>query len=250
MKLTEAERCHPAKFSMSVIDLMGELLAKWLGPVDTHPWRILDPFAGIGRVELLRNEEDPRPEWRRWTVGLELERPWACNASAATVQESAKAIPFATGSFDAVCTSVVYMNRMRDDFVSRDDSERNTYTHKLRELTGDPTRKLHPDNTGRMNDRQYTAASQRHIGEMRRVLTPSGLLLLNVSNSFRSPEKGLQVEHATVERWLNWLTLAHFYIRAVVPVGTPRYGFGANYNARVEHEVVIVAQSRPNGMGW
>ena len=58
-------RKHPAPFSPAVLDEIERLLDVW----NIHG-KILDPFAGIGRVHLLASNT-------RKTVGIEIEPEWA-----------------------------------------------------------------------------------------------------------------------------------------------------------------------------
>lgn len=226
--LTHEERCHPAKFSGPVLDTIRCLLDDW-----AVTGRVLDPYSGVGWIHRLSTIERP-------TFGVELEPEWAANQGHAgrTVQSDAGRLDcFRDDTFAAVVTSAVYLNRMRDHHRATDTSERKTYTHQLQKLTGDRTRQLHEQNMGAMSNTRYRATAQQHIAEFKRVTEGSGLFLLNMSNSINDGE-----ETNAVEQWLNWLTLARCFVREVVPVGTRRLGYGANRDARVEHEVVIVAE--------
>jgi hypothetical protein len=233
--LTHEERHHPAKYSGPVLPILGRMLDDWLPPpnADVEPIRVLDPWSGVGWIHKLSTLQ-------RVTFAVELEHEWSANQGHAgrTTQASTRALPFAADTFAGCVGSPVYPNRMRDHHTAKDKSKRNTYTHRMRDLTGDPTRKLHPDNVGAMNDRQYAAASAEHIAEMIRVTDAGGFLILNVSNSIADEH-----ENNAVEMWLNWLTLRRCHIREVCPVSTRRLRHGANWEARTEHEVVIAAQT-------
>lgn len=268
--LTANEKAHPAKYSSSILTTLDDLMLAWLGAqpapeplimpgwtiphrttVETlwgaqappgGPWRVLDPFAGVGWIHRIARLD-------RVTFAGELEhefiRPYPCSqvgkvSSARSFVADAAALPFLPGTFHAVATSPVYPNRMRDHHNARDASERMSYTHKLRELTRDWRRELRPESTGASSNRAYAAASATHIREMIRVVVPEGFLFLNLSNSVQD-----RVENNAVELWLNWLTLRSCHIREVATARTSRYRNGANYSARADHEVVIVAQTPP-----
>jgi hypothetical protein len=237
--LTLAEKHHPAKFSASVLATMTDLFANWLGVYPARylpePLKVLDPYAGVGWIHRLASLQ-------MVTFAAEIEHPWAVNHGHAgrTVQADADRLPYRDGTFDAIATSAVYENRMRDHHDARDASARMTYTHQYRKLVGDVRASLHPHNMGAMSDARYRATAQNHLAEFKRVTVGGGLLFLNMSNSIRD-----ETETNTVEQWLNWLSLARCWIREVRPVSTSRLQYGANYDARVEHEVIIVAQFPP-----
>src|SRR5690606_19530624 len=99
--------------------------------------RILDPFAGVGGIfDLLAWMPAAQVE------AVEIEPEWAAADPRITLG-SALALPWPAGTFDAICTSPTYANRMADHHEARDASRRNTYRHAL-------GRPLHPDNAGAM----------------------------------------------------------------------------------------------------
>lgn len=228
--LTHEEKNHPAKYSTEVLSALRALLRDW----DVRG-RVLDPYAGVGWIHRIDCITNP-------TFAAELERPWARNHGHAgrTVQADADQLPYPDGTFAAVCTSAVYLNRMRDHHKANDSSTRITYTHKMRNLLANPRYTLNKRNMGAMTNSQYRRAAQSHIREFRRVTAPGGLFMLNMSNSME--DKG---ETNAVEQWINWLTLASCWIREVRPVSTRRMRYGENWESRVEHEVIIVAQFPP-----
>lgn len=234
--LTVQEKHHPAKFSSSVLTELGYMLAEWAHGTTDDPTLVLDPWSGIGRIHRIAG-------LAYVTFAVELEPLWAENHGHAgrTVRGTARRLPFPDDTFDAVAGSPVYLNRMRDHHNARDTSKRNTYTHQYRELAGDRTVTLHPDNMGAMNDREYAAAAGEHLAELARVLKPGAPALINLSNSLDGDG-----ENNCVEQWLNWLSLRRWHIREVRPVKTPRNGYGANGDRRVAHEVIAVAAS-PTG---
>lgn len=90
---------HPAKYS-------DVLLPVFIKALEGHE-RILDPFAGTGKLRLIRPD----------AFLLEIEPEWA-EISGATVGD-ALAMPWDDGTFDAVCTSPTYGNRMADHFIAQ-----------------------------------------------------------------------------------------------------------------------------------
>lgn len=237
--LTVQEKHHPAKFSGPVLEAMRDLFGVYFddptATEDLPPLRVLDPYAGVGWIHRLASLE-------LVTFAAEIQQDWAANHGHAgrTVAADAGDLPYPADTFDAVATSPVYENRMRDHHDARDASTRLTYTHQFRQLVAAPRARLHPNNMGAMTDTRYRATALQHLVEFKRVAVGRGLLFLNMSNSIRDG-----AETNTVEQWLNWLSLACCRIREVRPVSTARLQYGANYDARVEHEVVIVAQFPP-----
>lgn len=208
---------HPAKYSDCLLPILGELLT---------PCRlVLDPFAGTGKLALIRPD----------AVLLELEYPWAAQAAQPqrlAVQGNALALPFPAGVFDAVCTSPTYGNRMADHFTDRQPEKhyrRNTYRHAL----GQP---LHPDNSGAMQwGPAYRDFHRRAWSECWRVLGPGGRLVLNISDHIRDGQR------QPVSEW-HAATLAGlgFVLAQRVEAETPRNRQGQNGAARVESESVYL----------
>ena len=105
---------HPAKYSDILLPVFRGMLS---GCKD-----ILDPFAGTGKLRLVFPD----------CTLLEIEPEWA-SISGAIVGDATK-MPFADCTFDAICTSPTYGNRMADSFIDHQiekQYKRNTYTHQL-----------------------------------------------------------------------------------------------------------------------
>lgn len=213
---------HPAKYSGSVIDAIGE----WVSESD--PVVVLDPFAGVGTITRLFEGG----------VGVELEPEWASQGERGRmIVGDATRLPIRTASIDVVVTSPTYGNRMADHHDARDASRRNTYRHAL-------GRPLHERNTGMMQwGDNYRRMHREAWSEARRVLRPRGLLIVNVSNHVR---RG--VEEHVVEWHLAELFALGLRLRGVRYVITPRLRYGANRDKRAAHEFVIcVAKESPMG---
>lgn len=213
---------HPAPFSQEILDLVQfrQLLPKG---------RILDPFAGIGRVHRLCDDDHD-------TVGVEIEPEWA-DAHPRTIKGNALSLPFPDESFDGAFTSPCYGNRMADSHNAKDASSRRSYTHDLRTATGDPTRKLHPDNSGTLYawDPRYWQFHEKAWAELRRVLKRKHPFVLNVSDCVRN---GRPIP--VVARHIVLLESIGFELAAEYPVRTPRMRKGENHDARAKREFVLV----------
>jgi tRNA G10 N-methylase Trm11 len=201
---------HPAKYTKGLLDIFG----KYLDPSS----RVLDPFAGTGRVHELPNA----------TVGVEIEPEWAA-LHPLTLVGDATDLPFEDGSFDAVVTSPTYGNRMVDKHEAKDGSKRNTYTHVL-------GRKLSTNNSGAMQwGEGYRALHLEAWAEARRVLKKEGVLIVNCKNHIR---KGVEID---VNGWhVKTLIEMGFILWAVEPFYTKGNGFGANGSLRTDYEYVNV----------
>jgi len=211
---------HPAKFNDKFIPIFAELLK--------HRENVLDPFAGTGKLALIKSYgfkgkivcNEIEPEYSKsliypvdeWHTGDSANMKWAENSS-----------------FDAICTSPTYGNRMADHFDAKDKSKRITYRHVL-------GRPLNPDNTGRMQwGDNYRNKHVVVYAECRRVLKPQGLMIINISDHIR---KG---EIIPVTDWhKNTILNLGFSLIKELKIETQRMGFGRNGNLRVDHESILV----------
>ena len=205
---------HPAKYTNSLLPIFQEIIDKY------NCEKILDCFAGTGKVHHLNCK----------TIGLELEEEWA-NQSKGTIIGDATNMPFKDNEFCGVCTSPTYGNRMADSHNAKDDSKRNTYTHKL-------GRELKVNNSGKMQwGESYRDIHRLAWKECYRVMKKDGIFILNFKNHIR---KGKEVD---VFGWhIKELINLNFILREVKQVPVKGNGFGENGNSRVPFEYVAVLQ--------
>lgn len=218
---------HPAKYSPEVMEKIVEFLDDWGWPA-----RVLDPFAGTGRVHHLPEVAtrsaypDLKPD-ETFTVGVELEPEWAA-MTPNTIVANALQLPFADKTFDGLITSPSYGNRLADHHNAQDGSRRYSYRHVL-------GRPLHEDNSGRMQwgDR-YREMHRQAWNECLRVLRPDSIIVLNTSNHVRGGE----------EQYVTEFHLQHFLdhgcaVLDLDVVNTRRLKHGANRDVRPRYENVF-----------
>jgi tRNA G10 N-methylase Trm11 len=199
---------HPAKYTDTLLPVFNELLKGCT--------KVLDPFAGTGKIHSLPYE----------TIGVEIEKEWA-EMHENTLIGDATNLQFANCEFDAICTSPTYGNRMADSHNAKDGSSRNTYTHKL-------GRVLSENNTGKMQwGENYRDLHVKAWKECFRVLKEEGIFILNFKNHIR---KGKEVD---VFSWhVKTLIEIGFSLDLVKQVETNGNGFGQNGKLRTGFEFV------------
>lgn len=203
---------HPARYSDDLLPHFAELLAGCV--------HVLDPFAGTGKIHELQADGFK-------TVGIEIEPEWA-NLHPDTTVGSALALPFADDSFDAICTSPTYGNRLADSHNASDPHLRRSYTHDL-------GRTLHEENSGAMQwGLDYQAFHEKAWAEAVRVLRAGGVFVLNIKDHIRNGA------WQDVAGW-HMATLCDLGLTvfAVRPVVTGHLRQGANATVRVPAELVI-----------
>lgn len=198
---------HPARFTADLLPVIRQHLPAG--------GRVLDPMAGVGTLGASFNNEI-EPEWAAQCPGL------------VTVAD-ARHLPYATATFDAIATSPTYGNRMADHHEARDGSRRHTYRHTL-------GRRLHEANTGAMQwgpaYREFHEAIWR---ECHRLLRPGGVLVVNVKDHVRAGRI------VPVTAWhAECIEALGFHHVTTHKVPTPGQRHGANGNARLPYESVLV----------
>lgn len=217
-------RPHPAPFNMKVLDTIKEMIADL--PITT----ILDPFAGIGRIHLLR----PKYE----TVGVEREPEWACQSQYNIVGDALQIDRlFQPGRFDAVVTSPSYGNRMADHHEARDGSRRNTYRHKL-------GRPIAPGSSAIMHWGDEYREFHETVWAKVTDLAPA-FFVLNMKDHLKTEVKGGPKVLQPVTQW-HWDVLQRlgWNLREVRKVWLRGNRYGANADVRVDHETVALFERR------
>lgn len=228
---------HPAKYSDVLLPVMAEMLA---GRVE-----ILDPFAGTGKIVLLREDRASMYGVVRGLKGakftlVELESEWAEQAKAQPhfdplmdtvhIMDARRLPELYALEVDAICTSPAYGNRMADHHDAKDGSRRMTYTHCL-------GRKLTPGNSGELQwGDAYKALHYEVWYHCVEALRPGGIFVLNCSDHIRGgevqPVTAFHLE--ALEKWGLQIVLY------AVAVKTPRMRFGQNANLRCASESVTM----------
>jgi len=211
---------HPATYTNSFIPKFAELL---IGCEN-----VLDIFGGVGKLALIKEQG-----FTGKVICNELEREWAetsqHNVDEWHIGDAANMTWAESNSFDAICTSPTYGNRMADHHNAKDGSKRVTYKHFL-------GRDLNEANTGRMQwGENYRQKHLEIYKECGRVLKNGGLMIVNVSDHIR---KGQVVN---VVEW-HKEALTNFGMKLIdeIKIETPRMAFGQNGKSRVQHECILV----------
>jgi len=202
-------REHPAKYNFKFIPSFVEFLSGCK--------TILDPFGGTGRVKLLE-------QYGFSTTDVEIEPEWAT-----CICGDSQKLPFKDNSFDGICTSPTYGNRMADSFVDKKPErhyKRNTYHHTL-------GRKPSFHNTGLYHfGKRYLNLHEMIYKECKRVLKPNGVFVLNTKNFIHSG-----VETDVTNAHLCILSGMGFVVKELRSVPTNGLKYGDN-RTRVQHEQI------------
>lgn len=208
---------HPAVYSQKIIDVMADMLEGY------HT--VLDPFAGTGKIHLLRERGYD-------TTGIEIETEWA-EMEAGTIVGDATALPFPDASFDAVCTSPTFGNRFADHHNPKDTSVRRSYKFDL-------GHDLHPNNSGQMHwGMEYQQLHVKAWKEALRVIVPDGVFILNMKDHIKGGEK------QNVMAWhIATLSDLGFRLLKMESIQARGMRYGENRNVRTTDEFVLMF-SRP-----
>lgn len=157
---------HPAKYNDALLPIFRDMLRR------VGARTVLDPFAGTGRIHELC------PEFETW--GVEIEPRWAALHPRTFVGDATR-LMISDESYDAVCTSPVYGNRISDKYAGdAKGSKRHTYRIAL----GEP---LQPNNAGGMQwGKAYRKLHRQAWRECSRILKPGGHLILNMKDHIRA----------------------------------------------------------------
>ena len=212
--MPEPCRTHPAKYTDALLTFMATMLE------GCHS--ILDPFAGTGKVFTLCHW---LPEAS--IQAIELEPEWA-ELHPDTQVGNALHLPFGDATFDGICTSPTYGNRMADHHEASDHSKRNTYRHSMGRI-------LHQDNSGLLQwGREYRLFHRLAWTEATRVLKLGGKFVLNIKDHIRAGSRQFVTEwHIDTLESMGYTAVRHEQIT------TPSLRYGQNAHLRVEYESVI-----------
>lgn len=219
-------RPHPAKYNAALLAELSRLI--WL---EAHrlrrarrPVRVLDPFAGTGRLQWVAGGPVH-------VVAVDLELEWVSQASGDAVRSDATRLPFADDTFDVIATSPTYGNRMADRYDGRDGSRRHTYRIDLGRMPTDGSSAVM-----QWGD-EYRELHRAAWLEAARLLRPGGLLVVNVKDHSRRGEwQGVPAWHASA------VVDAGLELEDDLAVAVDGLRHGANANNRADSEQLLVAR--------
>jgi len=210
---------HPAKYTDSFIAVFARLL--------NNQKRVLDPFAGTGKIGLIKNYG-----YCGEIYANEIESEWL-ESNLYNVDhicfEDAEHLSFPQGFFDAICTSPTYGNRMADHHNAKDGTKRNTYTHCI-------GRPLTDGNTGKMQwGVEYMEKHERIYKNLASFVRAGGLFVLNIKNHIRrGKEIDVKAFHEKTLSMCGFQKVDEMYIK------TNSLRYGANADKRTDGEFIIV----------
>jgi len=204
---------HPAKYTSSFLPVFASMLK--------GDESLLDPFAGTGKIHSLL---DFHPNLK--IQAIEIEPEWA-RIDARTILGNALCLPFKDSSFDAICVSPTYGNRMADR-----DKRSWKYVKTYSTALG---RMLNKNNSGSMQwGDSYREFHIKAWTECKRVLRNNGTFILNIKNHIRNGQEQLVTE------WhVSTLTSINFSVMEHIKVQVPSMRKGTNSEKRIPYESII-----------
>ncbi len=262
---------HVATFSKELMPHLIELAS--------NSRRVLDPFAGVGKIHRLRDSLDIK------TVGLEIQQSGVNMSPGMTILGDATDMPFEDESFDAAITSPTYGNRLADNYTIREvcqmcsgsgfetpenEGDRlacarckgagknawKRYTYPSSLPADDP---LHPNNSGGMPwGKKYRDLHEKAWQELWRVLQPqtaenphAGLFVLNIKNHYKTKYRqkdGVKTSVQELQRVAEWhietLERIGFVVESRIDVKTPGMRHGQNGQVREDNERLYVLRKK------
>lgn len=215
---------HPAKYCDQFIPIFAEHLRDCK--------IILDPMAGTCKLGMIRDYgyagliycNEIEPEF----INMYYVNKYALLISN---RDAADMWNFADASFDGICTSPTYGNRLADYWERHEDSKRMSYGFSL-------GRKPVSENTAGMHwGDKYRIKSEEIWKEQFRLLQPNGLLICNVSDFI----KNHQIV-PVVEFHRNTLMNLGLTLNEELVIPTQRMRYGQNWDARVDGEHILIFQ--------
>lgn len=249
----EALSDHPAPWHPKLLAVVARMAIEEQGRwMDGQRLRVLDPFAGTGRIHLLPSmvaatiQDVPVS-----TVGVEIEAEWAaCHPD--TVHGNALVYPEewkADRPFQMVATDPTYGNRMADKHDPKDAckacdgdgckackgsglSRRHTYRHTL-------GRQLDPSSSGGLQwGKGYRQFHELWLQRTLEVVQPDSLVVVAMKNHIRDG-----VEQLVAEWWVNMLLYQRCRLQEVVPVALNGVTHGRNHGLRTEYTFLIAVRT-------
>lgn len=261
---------HPAKFSAAVLDAIARAYYRYVGESRT----VLDPFAGVGGIHDLRDHPLIPEEALPRTFGIEIEPEWAATSGLTRCADATIPAAYRTDQGDffpwgAIITSVCYGNRLADRYRGRtitcracdgtgrcvhDDHVHGLITEQcgLCEGTGQrPTRRYGYANSLNRDPSDGSSAAMQWGPAYRTFHAPLPLLwarhttddavaIINISDHVRGgQEQGVHLWWASA-----MVSSGAWRYETAIPVVTPRQRNGANREARVGCEWLLVYTRR------
>lgn len=211
---------NPAPFSDSVIEALRVLIPKYV----SQSYEIHDPFAGEGmKLGALCDRLGYR------FTGIDLEC-WDESDPRVHLGDSTSPGTYPIVPYAVVC-SPTYNNGVNDHWNPKDKSTRLTYRTRA-------GHDLHLNNTARWSGRRSKRGEENYWAITYAVVANwPNLVMVNLKNSIRAKEI-----YPLIDKWVDLLQSYKYEIVDVVFPACPGWRFGQNGSARMDAEIIIVAQ--------